>query len=91
MIEAIKIRLVQLVPTAIKTVWMLSSLSKGSAECPVTESDCCTHEYHAAYLMYPKLSTFKVMKLITYITFTLNILQVMASFIHDALGLQFIL
>jgi hypothetical protein len=77
-------------PTAIKTVWMSSSLSKGradDAECPATVPDYYTHEYHTAYLIYPTFSTFKVLKLITHITFTLNILQVMTSFIQDALDL----
>jgi len=56
---------------------MPSSLSKGcadDAECPATVSDYYTHEYHTAYLIYPTFSTFKVLKLTTYITFSLNIL-----------------
>lgn len=69
-----------------------SSLSKGSAddeECAAIASDYYTNEYHTAYLIYPKFSTFKILKLKTYITLTLNILHVTASFIQDALDLEF--
>jgi hypothetical protein len=68
-----------------------SSLSKGSVddECAAIASDYYTNEYHTAYLIYPKFSTFKILKPKTYITFTLNILQLTASFIKDALDLGF--
>jgi hypothetical protein len=53
------------------------------AECPATTSDCCTD----AYFMYSKLSTFKVLKLTTYITFILNILQVYGILYTRCFGL----
>jgi hypothetical protein len=71
---------------------MSSSLLTGradDAECPATVSDYYTYEHHTAYLIYPTFSTFKVLQQMTYITFTLNTLQVMASFIQDALDLGF--
>jgi hypothetical protein len=72
---------------------MSSSLSKGcadDAERPATVPDYYTHEHHTAHLIYPRFSTFQVLKMMAYITLTLNILQVMAYFIQDAsdLGLS---
>jgi len=96
LIGAIIIRLVHLVPNVYMIIQKQSKqygwhhrFQRAVLMMQNVQPQYLLYEYHTAYLIYPKFSTFKVLKLITYITFTLNILQAMASFMLDAFDLRF--